>query len=242
MSGMLCIPIYREASARNEPNEREEWPLGTLLSRKACPLHSARCARGLVGLDGCPVCCSCRSCGRPLGSGWQTFWQIRCRCHRTTLTTFVPAGSAGSLAIGGAMSALATLRSVTDATLFVPDGSETVDRAPQARRSAFWLFPNCTADRSAETVLKEVNPATVLDFRAPNLRPSPVPLVLDPGPHLCGTPDIGMAAEEPFWVELAESPAPAPLAEETSDVLLSGYARHSRTLARAGGGEPLPAR
>ena len=76
---------------------------------------------------------------------------------------FVPAGSAGALAIGGGMIGFETLCSVTDATLFVPAGSETVDRAPQARRSAFWLFPNCTADRSAETVLKEVNPATVLD-------------------------------------------------------------------------------
>ena len=39
MSSMLGILLYREASVRNEPNERGGRPLGTLLSRKAVP-HS----------------------------------------------------------------------------------------------------------------------------------------------------------------------------------------------------------
>jgi phospholipase C len=53
------------------------------------------------------------------------------------------------------------------------------------------------------------NPARILDFTAPNLHVplDAVPLVLDPGPHLCGTPGVGMAAEEPFWQELADSPS-----------------------------------
>jgi len=28
--------------------------------------------------------------------------------------------------------------------------------------------------------------------------------VLDPGPHLCGTPGMGMSQEEPFWLELKD--------------------------------------
>jgi phospholipase C len=50
------------------------------------------------------------------------------------------------------------------------------------------------------------NLAEALDFRTPNRRPASVPEVADPGPHVCGTPDLGMSAEEPFWRELAESP------------------------------------
>jgi phospholipase C len=49
------------------------------------------------------------------------------------------------------------------------------------------------------------NLAEVLDFRAPNRRPPAVPVVHDPGPHLCGAPGIGVAAEEPFWRELLDS-------------------------------------
>lgn len=51
------------------------------------------------------------------------------------------------------------------------------------------------------------NPATALDFSRPNLVPPDVPSVADPGPHVCGSPGVGMGAEEPFWNELAASPA-----------------------------------
>jgi phospholipase C len=54
------------------------------------------------------------------------------------------------------------------------------------------------------------NPASVFDFRAPNIVPPSVPLVRDPGPHLCGAPDVGMANEDTFWRELAESPLVRP--------------------------------
>ena len=65
----------------------------------------------------------------------------------------------------------------------------------------FGLAPLTARDRNA------ANPAVELDFSAPNLRPAQVPVVLDPGPHLCGTPSVGMAAEDPFWHDLAASPA-----------------------------------
>ena len=29
-------------------------------------------------------------------------------------------------------------------------------------------------------------------------------IVVDPGPHLCGSPGVGMSQEEPFWVELRD--------------------------------------
>jgi phospholipase C len=64
----------------------------------------------------------------------------------------------------------------------------------------FGLQPLSARDRAA------TNPATFLDFGRPNLTPPDIPLVLDPGPHLCGAPDIGMAAEDPMWRELASSP------------------------------------
>ncbi len=57
------------------------------------------------------------------------------------------------------------------------------------------------------------NLAELLDFSAPNLTPPPVPTVIDPGPHVCGTPDLpagsmGAAAssEDTFWHELAATP------------------------------------
>lgn len=63
----------------------------------------------------------------------------------------------------------------------------------------FGLPPLSARDRAA------TNPATVLDFSRPNLKAPDIPLVLDPGPHICGSPDIGMAAEDPMWRELASS-------------------------------------
>ncbi|MEY2402574.1 MAG: phospholipase [Acidimicrobiaceae bacterium] len=50
------------------------------------------------------------------------------------------------------------------------------------------------------------NPAAVLDFSRPNLVPPAMPVVMDPGPHLCGSPDIGMAADDVMWQELAALP------------------------------------
>ncbi len=57
------------------------------------------------------------------------------------------------------------------------------------------------------------NLAEILDFSAPNLTPPTVPLVVDPGPHVCGTPDLPAgsmgaqaAAEDTFWHELAATP------------------------------------
>jgi phospholipase C len=64
----------------------------------------------------------------------------------------------------------------------------------------FGLQPLSARDRAA------TNPATALDFSRPNLKAPDIPLVLDPGPHLCGSPDIGMATEDPMWRELASAP------------------------------------
>jgi phospholipase C len=57
------------------------------------------------------------------------------------------------------------------------------------------------------------NLAELLDFSAPNLKPPTVPTVIDPGPHVCGTPDLpagsmgaSAAAEDSSWHELAATP------------------------------------
>jgi hypothetical protein len=63
------------------------------------------------------------------------------------------------------------------------------------------LAPLNPRDRAAS------NPATALDFSRPNLTPPDIPLVLDPGPHACGAPETGMAAEDPMWREMAELPS-----------------------------------
>ncbi|HET7529411.1 MAG TPA: alkaline phosphatase family protein [Mycobacteriales bacterium] len=48
------------------------------------------------------------------------------------------------------------------------------------------------------------NIADVLDFANPDLSVPDLPVVVDPGPHICGAPAVGMGAEEPFWVELRD--------------------------------------
>ncbi|HET6817899.1 MAG TPA: alkaline phosphatase family protein [Mycobacteriales bacterium] len=48
------------------------------------------------------------------------------------------------------------------------------------------------------------NIADVLDFANPDFSVPSLPVVVDPGPHICGSPDTGMAAEDPFWVELRD--------------------------------------
>ena len=65
----------------------------------------------------------------------------------------------------------------------------------------FGLQPLTARDRAA------ANPATALDFSRPNLKPPDIALVPDPGPHVCGSPDTGMAAEDPMWRELAALPS-----------------------------------
>ena len=50
------------------------------------------------------------------------------------------------------------------------------------------------------------NPAAALDFGRPNLAPPEIPLALDPGPHVCGSPDTGMATDDVMWQELASLP------------------------------------
>ncbi|MBV9368475.1 MAG: alkaline phosphatase family protein [Frankiales bacterium] len=48
------------------------------------------------------------------------------------------------------------------------------------------------------------NLAYALDFAKPNFAVPAVPLVTDPGPHVCGAPSGPMATEEPFWLGLKE--------------------------------------
>jgi phospholipase C len=61
----------------------------------------------------------------------------------------------------------------------------------------FGLAPLSARDRSAR------NLALALDFSKPRLDVPALPLVPDPGPHLCGSPG-GMSQEEPFWLQLKE--------------------------------------
>jgi phospholipase C len=48
------------------------------------------------------------------------------------------------------------------------------------------------------------NLAYALDFANPRFEPPSLPIVADPGPHVCGAPGVGMGAEEPFWAELRD--------------------------------------
>jgi len=62
----------------------------------------------------------------------------------------------------------------------------------------FGLAPLSARDRNAR------NLAHALDFPAPRRDVPALPVVLDPGPHFCGTPGTGMSQEEPFWLELKD--------------------------------------
>ena len=62
----------------------------------------------------------------------------------------------------------------------------------------FGLKPLTARDRHARNI------AAALDFSKKNASVPALPVVPDPGPHLCGAPGVGMAAEEPFWVELRD--------------------------------------
>ena len=48
------------------------------------------------------------------------------------------------------------------------------------------------------------NIAYALDFAKPDLSVPTLPLVMDPGPHFCGSPDTGMALEESQWLPLRD--------------------------------------
>jgi phospholipase C len=60
------------------------------------------------------------------------------------------------------------------------------------------LAPLAPRDRAAR------NLAYALDFSKPNTSIPSIPLVTDPGPHLCGAPDTGMALEESQWLPLRD--------------------------------------
>jgi phospholipase C len=62
----------------------------------------------------------------------------------------------------------------------------------------FGLKPLAPRDAAAR------NLALGLDFSSPSTNVPNLPVVTDPGPHLCGAPETGMAAEDPFWVELRD--------------------------------------
>ena len=47
------------------------------------------------------------------------------------------------------------------------------------------------------------NLAETFDFASPRTAAPNLPVVADPGPHICGSPEVGMGAEEPFWAALA---------------------------------------
>jgi phospholipase C len=66
----------------------------------------------------------------------------------------------------------------------------------------FGLAPLTNRDKNAANI------ADVLDFANPNFAVPDLPVVVDPGPHVCGTTTeggtTGMALEDPFWVELRD--------------------------------------
>ena len=66
----------------------------------------------------------------------------------------------------------------------------------------FGLAPLTKRDANAANI------ADVLDFANPRFDVPDLPVVVDPGPHICGTTaeggTAGMALEDPFWVELRD--------------------------------------
>ena len=63
------------------------------------------------------------------------------------------------------------------------------------------LAPLTARDRAAR------NLAYAFDFAHPRLDVPALPVVVDPGPHVCGAPSVGMAAEDPMWVALRDQMA-----------------------------------
>jgi phospholipase C len=62
----------------------------------------------------------------------------------------------------------------------------------------FGLNPLAARDRHARNIAHSLN------FAKPNFAVPDLPLVVDPGPHLCGAPGVGMANEDSFWTPLAD--------------------------------------
>ena len=62
-------------------------------------------------------------------------------------------------------------------------------------RWRFGLAPLAPRDRAAR------NLAHALDFRRPDTSVPPLPAVVDPGPHTCDAPGIGMPGEDDPWAE-----------------------------------------
>ncbi|MBV9485504.1 MAG: hypothetical protein JO246_05555, partial [Frankiaceae bacterium] len=62
----------------------------------------------------------------------------------------------------------------------------------------FGLHHLSARDRHARNLAHSLNFAKP-DFSVPNL-----PVVVDPGPHLCNAPAVGMANHDDFWAPLAD--------------------------------------
>jgi phospholipase C len=62
----------------------------------------------------------------------------------------------------------------------------------------FGLKPLAPRDAAAR------NLARTFYFDQPQTTPPTLPTVTDPGPHICSSPNSGMAAEDPFWLELRD--------------------------------------
>ena len=59
-------------------------------------------------------------------------------------------------------------------------------------------------DQLSPRVDAAANVADALDFSNPDFSVPNLPIVADPGPHLCGSPDVGMAAKDSSWLELRD--------------------------------------
>ncbi len=66
----------------------------------------------------------------------------------------------------------------------------------------FGLSPLTARDAAAR------NLAETFEFARPRTDVPHLPLVPDPGPHVCGTPGTGMATDERFWTELRDAVLP----------------------------------
>jgi phospholipase C len=64
----------------------------------------------------------------------------------------------------------------------------------------FGLQPLSLRDKKSNNIADVLN----FDPAAADLSIPDLPIVADPGPHICGSPGVGMAAEDPFWVELRD--------------------------------------
>src|SRR5439155_20035888 len=75
----------------------------------------------------------------------------------------------------------------------------------------FGLEPLAPRDAAAR------NLARTLDFTRPHTAAPALPVVTDPGPHICGAPGTGMALEDPFWTALRDKVARGPAWRQVID-------------------------